>query len=94
MLDPETPIVASVSLRREGPNAIRFRLDSAWIAGFAVPETILAQGLRVVGDQYTVLANGGRDLFVEIPPGALVQFTPDGVRLKGPPGRTPRTTPR
>src|SRR6478609_2293874 len=27
MLDPETPIVATVTLRRETPNAIRFHLD-------------------------------------------------------------------
>jgi hypothetical protein len=108
MLDPETPIVAVVSLRLEAPNAIRFRLDSAYIAGFPIPETILAQGLRVVGEKYPVLANGGRDLFVEIPPGALVRFTPGGVRLNGPPKprrtpapparrpatSTPRTTPR
>ena len=94
MLDPETPITATVSLRMENANAIRFHLDSAWIAGFPVPETILAQGLRVVGEQYAVLANGGRDLFVEIPPGALVRLTPEGVRLKGPPKRAPRTTPR
>src|SRR6478736_5670611 len=91
MLDPETPFVATVSLRLEAANAIRFRLDSAFIAGFAIPETILAQGLRVVGEKYPVLANGGRDLFVEIPPGALVRLTPGGVRLKGPPKRTPRT---
>lgn len=108
MLDPSTPIVATVSLHTEATNGIRFHLDSAYIAGFVIPETILAQGLRVVGDQYPVLANGGRDLFVEIPPGALVQLTPGGVRLKGPPKprrttappprrpatSTPRTTPR
>jgi len=96
MLDPETPIVATVSLRLEAPNAIRFHLDSAYIAGFAVPEAFLAQGLRVVGEQYSVLANGGRDLFVEIPPGALVQLTPNGVRLTGPPKpkRTPVPPPR
>lgn len=94
MLGPETPIVATVSLRLEAAHALRFRLDSAYIAGFAIPEAVLAQGLRVVGDQYPVLANGGRDLFVEIPAGALVRFTADGVRLEGPPKRAPRTTPR
>jgi hypothetical protein len=94
MLDPETPIVAVVSLHAEGPSAIRFHLDSAYIAGFAVPEAFLAQGLRVVGEKYPVLANGGRDLFVEIPPGALVRFAPDGVRLSGPRKRTPRPAPR
>jgi len=96
MFDPSTPIEATVTLDRPSPNAIRFHLDSAYIAGFAVPEAILGPGLRVVGDKYTVLANGGRDLFVEIPAGALVQLTPAGVRLAGPPKPrpAPATPPR
>jgi hypothetical protein len=93
MLDPETPIVATVSLRLEAAHAIVFRLDSAYIGGFAVPEPFLAQGLRVVGEQYPVLANGGRELFVEIPAGALVRLTPGGVQLKGPPKPRRSSTP-
>lgn len=99
MFDPATPIEASVSLDRAAPNAIRFRLDSAWIAGFSIPEVFLAEGLRVVGEKYPVLANGGRDLFVETPVNAGVRFTADGVRLSAPPSPAPprparRTTPR
>ena len=90
LLDPATPFEASVSLERVAPNAIRFRLDSAWIAGFAIPEPILEQGLRVVGERYPVLANGGRDLFVETPVGGTVRFSDAGVRLNGPPRPTPR----
>lgn len=84
-LDPSTPFEASVSLDQAAPNAIRFHLDSAWIAGFAIPDAILGQGLRVVGEKYPVLANGGRDLFVETPVGATVRFSAAGVRLQGPP---------
>jgi hypothetical protein len=93
MFDPATPLEASVSLDRPSPNAIRFHLDSAWISGFAVPEAMLGPGLKVVGDKYPVLMNGGRDLFVEIPPGGEVRFTPLGVTLIGPPRPVPpRTT--
>ena len=88
-LDPSTPFEASVALDQAAPNAIRFHLDSAWIAGFAVPEPILGQGLRVVGEKYPVLANGGRDLFVETPVGGTVRFSAAGVRLEGPPRPTP-----
>lgn len=84
-LDPSTPFEASVSLDQAAPNAIRFHLDSAWIAGFPIPDPILGQGLRVVGEKYPVLANGGRDLFVETPVGATVRFSTAGVRLQGPP---------
>lgn len=105
MLDPATPVVAVISLDRAASHAIRFHLDSAYVAGFYVPEAILGPALRVVGDKYPVLANGGRDLFVEVPVGALVQLTPAGVRLVGPPKprqaparrpaqSTPRSTPR
>jgi hypothetical protein len=89
MFDPATPLEASVSLDRPSPNAIRFHLDSAWISGFAVPEAMLGPGLKVVGDKYPVLMNGGRDLFVEIPPGGEVRFTPFGVTLIGPPRPVP-----
>jgi hypothetical protein len=89
MFDPTTPLEASVSLDRPSPNAIRFHLDSAWISGFAIPEAMLGPGLQVVGDKYPVLMNGGRDLFVEIPPGGEVRFTPLGVTLLGPPHPVP-----
>lgn len=84
-LDPSTPFEASVSVDQAAPNAIRFHLDSAWIAGFVIPDAILGQGLRVVGEKYPVLANGGRDLFVETPVGGLVRFSATGVKLQGPP---------
>jgi hypothetical protein len=93
MLDPATPIEAVISLDRAASHAIRFHLDSAFVAGFHIPEAILGPALRVVGDKYPVLANGGRDLFVEIPAGALVQLTPAGVQLVAPP-RPPRRRPR
>lgn len=89
MLDPATPVVAVITLDRAASHAIRFHLDSAYVAGFLIPEGILGPALRVVGDKYPVLANGGRDLFVEIPQGALVQLTPAGVRLVGPPKPRP-----
>ena len=97
MFDPATPIEASISLDQASPNAIRFHLDSAWISGFAIPEAMLGPGLRVVGEKYPVLMNGGRDLFVETPPYGIVRFTPQGVTLVGPsrpapppPARRPR----
>jgi hypothetical protein len=93
MLDPATPIEATVVLDRVSPNAIRFHLEAAWISGFPVPEAVLAPGLRVVGEKYPVLANGGRDLFVETPVNARIEFSSAGVRLIAPP-RTPPPKPR
>ena len=45
---------------------------------------MLAPGLRLVGEKYTVLANGGRELFVEIPTDGQVTLTPTGVLLRAP----------
>src|SRR5882724_11428200 len=66
MFDPATPIAASVTLDRPAADAIRFRLDSAWVGGIAIPEPMLDPGLRIVGQKYPVLMNGGRDLFVAV----------------------------
>lgn len=92
LFDPATPFEASVLLDQAAPNAIRFHLDSAWVAGYPIPDPFLGQGLRVVGERYPVLANGGRDLFVETPVNATVRFSAAGVRLQGPP--RPAPTPR
>lgn len=93
MFDPATPLEASISLDQAAPNAIRFHLDSAWISGFAIPEAMLGPGLQVVGDKYPVLANGGRDLFVETPPNGVVRFSARGVTLIGPPRPAPPRPP-
>jgi hypothetical protein len=94
MLDPATPIEATTILDHPSAEAIRFHLDSAWIGGIGIPEPMLGPGLRVVGDQYPVLANGGRDLFVAIPPNATVRLTGQGVVLLAPPPPPPaRPTP-
>lgn len=93
MLDPATPIEASVTMDYPQPDAIRFHLDSAWIAELNIPEPILGPGLRVVGDKYPVLMNGGRDLFVAIPANAKVRLAPGGVDLIGPPPPVPPRRP-
>lgn len=93
MLDPATPIEASVTMDYPQPDAIRFHLDSAWIAELNIPEPILGPGLKVVGDKYPVLMNGGRDLFVAIPAHAKVRLVPGGVDLIGPPPPVPPRRP-
>ncbi|HET7040509.1 MAG TPA: hypothetical protein VFI13_00755 [Gemmatimonadales bacterium] len=92
MFDPSTPLEASVILDRPQPDAVRFHLDSARLGGIPVPEPILGPGLEVVGRQYPVLMNGGRDLFVAIPAGATVRYAPSGIVLLAPP--SPPTPPK
>ncbi|MDP9144112.1 MAG: hypothetical protein M3N43_05370 [Actinomycetota bacterium] len=84
LFDPATRFTATITLDRPAARAIRFRLDAAWLADFPIPEAVLAPGLRMVGEKYPVLANGGRELFVEIPVDGQVTLTPQGVLLRAP----------
>ena len=89
MFDPATPIEAAITMDRPAPDAVRFHLDTAWIGGISIPEPMLDAGLRVVGEKYPVLMNGGRDLFVAVPAGATVRYSPTGVVLLAPPPPPP-----
>ncbi|HEU4570084.1 MAG TPA: hypothetical protein VFS07_05875 [Gemmatimonadales bacterium] len=93
MLDPGTPLEATVRVDQPASHAVRFHLDSAYLGGIPVPEGLLGPALRAVGSKYTVLANGGRDLFVEVPPYGQVRFAANAVRLLGPPSPSPATGP-
>jgi len=51
------------------------------VAGFAVPEVILASYLSDVGKRYPALTASGRDLLVQVPTGGRVTLARDSVRL-------------
>lgn len=85
MFDPATPIEAAITIDRPAADAVRFHLDTAWIGGIPIPEQMLDPGLRIVGEKYPVLMNGGRDLFVAVPANATVRYTSTGVVLLAPP---------
>jgi len=80
-LNASTPIAADISLFRAGPQAVRFHLESLSVAGFAVPEVILASYLSDVGKRYPALTASGRDLLVQVPTGGRVTLARDSVRL-------------
>lgn len=88
-LDPETRLDAFVSLTRENPRAVRFRLTEARIGGGRVPDDVLQLVMSDVGRRYPALSRTGRDLFVEIPAGATMELVTGGVRLTAPPPPPP-----
>lgn len=84
-LDPETRLDALVALTRENLRAYRFRLAEVLIGGTRVPDDLLQMVMSDVGRRYPALSRTGRDLFVEVPPGATIALVPGGVRLGAPP---------
>lgn len=88
-LDPETRLDALVALSRENPRAYRFRLTEVLIGGTRVPDDILQMVMSDVGRRYPALSRTGRDLFVEVPAGAIIGLVPGGVRLVAPPAAGP-----
>ncbi|MFI5234792.1 MAG: hypothetical protein ACHQXA_03705 [Gemmatimonadales bacterium] len=89
LVDPSTTLDAWASLVRIGPRAVRFRLDSAALAGFGIPEAVLAPALANVGTRFPALTNTGRDLYVEIPTDGQLELANGGVRLAVPPAPPP-----
>ena len=80
-LDPSTPIAADITLTRAGPQAVRFHLQSLSVAGFGLPEMLLAPYLADVGKRYPALTPSGRDLLVQVPTGGRVMLAADSIRL-------------
>lgn len=83
-LAPETELEARVELFPAGPIAVRFHLAEARLNGTPLPEMVLSPLLAGVGRQYPELTASGRDLFIQVPEGALMRLEPGGVRLTGP----------
>lgn len=80
-LDPTTRLAAEITLASAGAQAVRFHLQSLSIAGFQVPEALLASYLSDVGKRYPALTSTGRDLLVQIPTGGGIRLATDSVRL-------------
>jgi len=83
-LAPETVIEGHVSLAPAGSRAVHFHLETVTVGGVPVPDPFLRSAMFDVGRQYPALTKSGRDLFVEIPPGASMRLEPDLIRLLGP----------
>ncbi len=83
-VDSLTPFTAEVSLVDRSHGVMRFRLERVLVGGFPVPELLLLPALREYDRRYPVLANGGRDLLVAMPPEATVKLVRNGIELRMP----------
>ncbi len=83
-VDSLTPFTAEIALVDKANGVMRFRLMRVLVGGFPIPELLLFPALREYDRRYPVLANGGRDLLVAMPPEAVVKLVKDGIELRMP----------
>ena len=83
-VDSLTPFTAEIALVDKANGVMRFRLMRVLVSGFPIPDLLLLPALREYDRRYPVLANGGRDLLVAMPPEAKVKLVKDGIELRMP----------
>lgn len=83
-VDSMTPFTAVIALIDKSNGVMRFRLMRVLVGGFPVPELLLLPALREYDRRYPVLANGGRDLLVAMPPEATAKLVENGIELRMP----------
>jgi hypothetical protein len=83
-VDSLTPFTAEIALIDKANGVMRFRLMRVLVGGFTIPEILLLPALREYDRRYPVLANGGRDLLVAMPPEATVRLVKNGIELRMP----------
>lgn len=83
-LDSLTPFEAEISMPGRSGGLMRFRLERVRVAGFPIPEMLLIPALREYDRRYPVLASGGRELLVAMPPEATANLVSDGIELRMP----------
>ena len=88
-LDSSSTFVAEISLPQRTGGVMRFRLERVLVKGFTIPEILLIPALREYDRRYPVLASGGREFVVAMPPEASVRFVADGIEMRMPPSSRP-----
>lgn len=80
-IDSTTPFTAEISMPQHSGGILRFRLERVRVAGFAVPELLLLPALSEYDRRYPVLAAGGRELMIAIPPEGSARLIGGAIEL-------------
>jgi hypothetical protein len=83
-LDSLTPFEAEISMPERDGGLMRFRLERVRVGGFPIPDMLMIPALREYDRRYPVLASGGRELMVAMPPEATAALVEDGIELRMP----------
>ncbi len=73
-LDSTSAFTAEISMPQRDGGVMRFRLERLVVNGFPIPEFLFLPALAEYAKRYPVLAQGGRDFLVAMPPEAKVRI--------------------
>lgn len=80
-LDSTSAFSVDISMPQHSDRLMLFRLERATIRGIPIPDMLLVPALAEYSRRYPVLAAGGRELLVEMPPGATARLVTNGVAI-------------
>ncbi|MEO8479812.1 MAG: hypothetical protein ABI542_09300 [Gemmatimonadota bacterium] len=78
-IDSTTPFTAEIGMPQHADGIMRFRLERVRVAGFSIPELLLLPALREYDRRYPVLAAGGRELLIAMPPDGEARLIDGGI---------------
>ncbi|HET9064474.1 MAG TPA: hypothetical protein VFN22_01475 [Gemmatimonadales bacterium] len=78
-IDSTTPFTAEISMPEHAGGIMRFRLERVRVAGFSIPELLLLPALQEYDRRYPVLARGGRELLIAMPPDGEARLIDGGI---------------
>lgn len=78
-VDSTTPFTAEISMPQHSNGLMRFRLQRVRVAGYPVPNILLAPALLEYDRRYPVLASEGRELLVAMPADGEAKLVDGGI---------------
>ncbi len=80
-IDSTSVFSVDISMPQFSDRLMRFRLERATVRGIPIPDMLLTPALDEYARRYPVLAGGGRELLVEMPPGATARLLANGIAI-------------
>jgi hypothetical protein len=80
-LDSTSVFTVDISMPQGSDRLMRFRLQRTTVRGIPIPDMLLLPALNEYARRYPVLADGGRELLVEMPVGATARLVTNGIAI-------------
>ena len=80
-IDSTSVFSVDISMPQFSERLMRFRLERATVRGIPIPDMLLTPSLNEYSRRYPVLSGGGRELLVEMPPGATARLVTNGIAI-------------
>lgn len=80
-IDSASVFSVDISMPQFSDRLMRFRLERATVRGIPIPDMLLNPAVDQYARRYPVLSGGGRELLVEMPPGATARMVTNGIAI-------------